>query len=66
MLLAATDMGYGSCWLSAPSIAATDLEQKLNIAPNEQVFAFVTVGKTTATPKPPQKKPLNDIFEVIS
>jgi nitroreductase len=48
--MAATELGYGSCWLSGPLIAREDLEQLLGVEAPEQLAALVTVGVPAAPP----------------
>jgi nitroreductase len=50
LLLAATGLGYGSCWLSGPLIAREALEPMLGIEPPDQLAALVTVGAPAAPP----------------
>ena len=49
LLLTATGLGYGSCWLSGPLIAREALESLLGIAAPGQLAALVTIG-VPATP----------------
>jgi nitroreductase len=44
LLLAATEMGYGSCWLSGPLVAREALESLLGIEAPQQLAALVAVG----------------------
>lgn len=62
MLLAAVDMGYGSCWLSAPMVAKDTLEKMLGMDEKFKLIAFVAVGKPERIPA---KKPARDINEII-
>jgi nitroreductase len=62
ILLAAVDMGYGACWLSAPMMAKDALEKMLGLDERFRLTAFVAVGKPENTPV---KKPQKDIKEII-
>jgi len=62
--ITATDLGYGSCWLSAPSLASKQLEQILETGDDSKIIAFVALGRPLSAPKPPEKKPIDDIFEM--
>ena len=62
MLLAATDLGYGACWLSAPMMAKEELEQILEIQKASSLIAFVAIGKPLNPPKPKNRKSLDDIL----
>jgi nitroreductase len=50
LLLAATSLGYGSCWLSGPLIAREALEGLLGVQAPEQLAALVTIGVPAAPP----------------
>lgn len=65
LLLAAVDMGYGACWLSAPMIAKQDIETILKIKEPFHLIAFVAVGKPDRPVVPKEKKPVDDIIEWI-
>jgi nitroreductase len=65
LLLAAVDMGYGACWMSAPMISRGELEKMLGIDAPMQLIAFVAVGEPAHPLKPKEKKPVDDIFSVI-
>jgi nitroreductase len=62
MLLAATDMGYGSCWLSAPMMAKAELEKILEIQEASSLIAFVAVGKSLHPTKPKNRKSIDEIL----
>jgi len=66
LLLSAVDMGYGACWMSAPLIAKEEIEELLGIESPDQLVSFVAIG-VPANPdkKPKDKKPLDDIFELM-
>jgi nitroreductase len=62
LLLASTDMGYGSCWLSAPLTAKKELEQILEVQNASSLIAFVAVGKPLRAPKPKNRKTIDEIL----
>ncbi|PKP35776.1 MAG: hypothetical protein CVT98_10030, partial [Bacteroidetes bacterium HGW-Bacteroidetes-15] len=64
-LLAAVDMGYGACWMSAPMVAREDIEKMLDIDDSTKLISFVAVGKPLKESKPREKKPIDDMFRVI-
>lgn len=66
LLLAAVDMGYGACWMSAPMIACSDLESMIGIENPYHLIAFVALGKPVSPPKPREKKDIDEIFSLIS
>jgi nitroreductase len=65
LLLAAVDMGYGACWMSAPMVASNKLEEMLNINTSTKLISFVAVGRPLKPVKPREKKPIEDIFREI-
>jgi nitroreductase len=65
ILLAAVDMGYGACWLSAPMMAKESLEKLIGIKEPFHLMAFVAVGIPATDIKPKEKKPLEEILEII-
>jgi nitroreductase len=66
LLLAATGLGYGSCWLSGPLIARQALEPMLDIAPPEQLAALVTIGVPATTPAAGhERRPVEDILRFL-
>jgi len=65
ILLTALDFGYGTCWLSSPSIAGTELETLLNVIEGKKVLAFVAIGKPLTTPQIPEIKNIDEVFTVI-
>jgi len=65
LLLAAVDMGYGACWMSAPMVASEDLGKMIDIKDSSKLISFVAVGKPLKPVKPREKKPIDDMFRVI-
>jgi nitroreductase len=66
LLLAATELGYGTCWLSGPLIAREDLEQLLGVEAPEQLAALVAVGVAAAPPSGGRdRRPVADILRVL-
>jgi len=64
LLLAATDMGYGGCWLTAPQVAAANIEEEVGIKAPWRLGAVVSVGKPAQEANQASKKSLDEIFEV--
>ncbi len=66
LLLAATGLGYGACWLSGPLIARQALEPMLGIAPPEQLAALVTIGMPATTPAAGHdRRPVEEILRFL-
>jgi nitroreductase len=66
LLLAATGLGYGSCWLSGPLIAREALEALLGVETPEQLAALVAVGLPAAPPNEGHdRRPLEEILRFL-
>jgi len=50
LLLAATEIGYGSCWMTGPLYAKQDLEEILGIQSPWGLISFVALGKAKDKP----------------
>ncbi|MCE5197428.1 MAG: nitroreductase family protein [Armatimonadota bacterium] len=66
LMLAAVNMGYGTCWLSGPLIAREALEERLRIEQPWRLAAMIAVGKPAHTTRQREKKPVEEIFELIN
>ncbi len=65
LLLAATDLGYGGCWLSGPLMARHEVEELLEIRPPWQLASMVAIGKPAVVAnQSKERKPLSEIFEI--
>lgn len=63
MLLAATALGYGSCWVGGAIMPyLEDVEKLLNIPANIKLFSMIVLGKPEKWPKTPPKKKLEEIL----
>ncbi len=62
LLLAATRLGYGSCWVGA--FMEDEVSKVLNIPEEKRPVAMVPVGKGEK-PSAPSRKPKEEIFEFI-
>ena len=60
---AAHAMGYGSCWMTAPVLAAPAIEELLGVQPPAQLVAVVPVGRPAAASSPSSRHPLPDVLE---
>jgi nitroreductase len=60
---AAHAMGYGSCWMTAPVLAAPAIEVLLGVEPPLTLAALVPIGRPFAPPKPSSRLPLEDVLE---
>jgi nitroreductase len=66
LLLAATGLGYGSCWLSGPLIAREALEALLGVEAPGQLAALVAVGLPAAAPNEGHdRRPVEEILRFL-
>lgn len=65
LILSAFDLGYGACWLSGLLIAREDLEKVLGIEAPNTLAACVAMGKPRELITQRDKKPFNEIFQLI-
>lgn len=63
LVLAATAEGLGTCWICAYDIAK--MNKALNVLAPWSVLAISPLGYSNVQCKELERKPLNDIFEVI-
>jgi nitroreductase len=60
---AAHAMGYGSCWMTAPVLAAPAIEQLLGVEEPQRLVAVVPIGTPRTAPRPTSRHPLSDVLE---
>ena len=60
---AAHAMGYGSCWMTAPVMAAPAIETLLGVEPPARLVAVVPVGRPAGTVKPSSRRPASEVLE---
>jgi nitroreductase len=60
---AAHAMGYGSCWMTAPVIAAPAIEELLGVEADAQLAAVVPVGRPAGRPRRGPRRPVDEILE---
>jgi nitroreductase len=60
MVLAATALGYGTCWIGA--FSETEVKKILKIPENLTVVALLPVGIPDENPPPRPRKPFEEIF----
>jgi len=63
-VLAATAEGLGTCWICAYDIAA--MNRVLGIMEPWSVYAISPLGYAAADPRPLERKPVDEIFKVIT
>ncbi len=60
---AAHAMGYGSCWMTAPVLAAPAIEELLGVQDPLRLVAVVPIGRPLTPPRPTSRHPLSDVLE---
>lgn len=60
---AAHALGYGSCWMTAPVLAAPAIEQLLEMPSAARLVALVPVGRPAGLGSPTARLPLDDVLE---
>jgi nitroreductase len=60
LLLTATDLGYGSCWVGA--FDDQEVSKTLSLPPEEKPVAIIPVGKSAESPEPPQRLEIKEIL----
>ena len=61
LLLAAHELGYGSCWMNIPFMAKDALENLFEVSDPWEILAIVPVGVPAHNPTAPARKPLEEI-----
>ncbi|MDX9722112.1 MAG: nitroreductase family protein [Myxococcota bacterium] len=65
-LLAATALGYDSCWLSGPLLAGDALAPLLDVQPPALIASLIAVGKRASEPKKREPVELAQRFTLLS
>ncbi len=65
LLLSAVNLGYGGCWLTGPLVAREELESILKVKAPYRIAACVAIGKPFEKQKPKDKRPLEEIFQLV-
>jgi len=62
MLLAATALGYGACFMTGPLIAQREIEALLGVQEPWHVVALVPIGRPAAVPAAPARLALDEVL----
>ncbi len=60
---AAHALGYGTCWMTAPVLAAEAIERLLGVEPPARLVALVPVGRPAGEVRPSSRRPVEDVLE---
>lgn len=66
-LLAAANMGYGTCYMTGPAHAKTEIEEIIGLEkPEYTLMAMIALGvPADETPRQPKRKPLEDVVTFL-
>ncbi len=66
-LLAATEMGYGTCYMTGPTHAKTEIEELIGFdKPGFELMSMISLGVAEEdTPAKPPRKPLEEVVTFI-
>ena len=67
ILLAATQMGYGSCYMTGPTHSKKEIENLIGFEKEGyELMSMISLGVAEDdTPKQPSRKPLEDVVTFI-
>jgi nitroreductase len=66
LMLAATDMGYGTCWMTSANYAAKEIEEFIGLDKEGYFLAAMTpLGIPSGEPKSPPRKPIDEVLTII-
>lgn len=65
LLLAATALGYGGCWMTGPLIAVKELEKLLHVERPRYLTALVPVGRPFRIPRARPRRSLEEVTTFI-
>jgi nitroreductase len=65
ILLAAYSKGYGTVWMTAPCIAAREIERILGVKDPWKLTAVIAMGKPDESPAAKPRKPLREVLQLI-
>ncbi len=60
---AAHAMGYGSCWMTAPVLAAAAIEGLLGVEPPARLVAVVPIGRPAGRVRPSSRHAVSEVLE---
>ncbi len=60
---AAHALGYGSCWMTAPVLAAPAIEELLGVEPPAKLVAVVPVGRPAGAVRTTSRRPVGEVLE---
>ncbi len=65
LLLAAHESGYGACWMNEPAIAGEDINEILNIPPEQKFLSLIPIGFPAYVPRGKDLKSMDEVFSIV-
>lgn len=65
LLLILHQMGLGAVWMTGPMQAKGEMEKILRVPPEMDIIAFIPVGYPAESPAPKERRPFEEVCEVI-
>ena len=65
LLLTATELGLGACWMNDPVIAEPEIKALLHTPSDYRLMSVIPVGYPAYTPRTKVMKPIDSILEII-
>ncbi len=65
LLLAASALGLGACWMTGPLIAKKELEDILGINPPDELLAIIPIGFPAENPPRRLRKKIEEVVKII-
>lgn len=65
LLLKATELGLGACWMNDPVIAEPEIKALLNTPSGYRLMSVIPVGYPAYTPRTKPMKPMDCVLEIL-
>lgn len=65
LLLVLHQMGLGAVWMTGPMQAKGEIEKILSVPQELDIIAFIPVGYPGESPSPKERKPVEEVTEII-
>ncbi|MFC1918529.1 nitroreductase family protein [Chloroflexota bacterium] len=65
LLLILHQMGLGAVWMTGPMQAKEEIEKIIKVPSGMDIIAFIPVGYPAETPPPKERKPIEEVCEII-
>lgn len=65
LLLVLHQMGLGAVWMTGPMLAKEEIEGILKVPTKLDIIAFIPVGYPAESPEPTERRPVEEVCEVI-